>query len=70
VANSSAIRIRFSVYIAIQAVSSDWLMRPPVGSGALRSNKPILWSPRNALEDVAPVGILAVTHQVKLSIRL
>ena len=45
-ASSSAMRIRLSVYIAIQAVPSDWLMWPPVGSGALRSKMPILSSPR------------------------
>src|SRR6202023_2575502 len=40
-------RIRVRLYIAIQLVPSDWLMRPPVGSGELRSKTPMLSRPRN-----------------------
>ena len=39
-------RIRLRLYIAIQAVPSDWSMKPPVGSGAERSKTPMLSSPR------------------------
>ena len=70
-ASSSAMRIRFSVYIAIQAVPSDWLMWPPVGSGALRSKMPILSSPRNPpWKMLRPSASLRFTHQVKFSISL
>ena len=47
VASSSAMRMRLSAYIAIHAVPSAWLMKPPVGSGWLRSNTPMLSRPRN-----------------------
>ena len=61
VASSSAMRIRFRQYIAIQLVPSDCSRWPPVGSGALRSKTPMLSRPEEAaLEDVAAVGVLAV----------
>ena len=70
-ASSSAIRIRFRQYIAIQAVPSAWLMKPPVGSGALRSNTPMLSSPRKPpWKMLRPWASLRFTHQVKFSISL
>ena len=54
-------RIRFRQYIAIQLVPSAWLMKPPVGSGALRSNTPMLSSPRKPpWKMLRPCGVLAV----------
>ena len=68
VASSRAMRIRFKVYIAIHAVPSDWLMCPPVGSGALRSKMPMLSSPRNPPRKILrPSASFRFTHQVKFS---
>src|SRR6187401_3224071 len=59
-------RIKFSEYIAIQAVPSAWLIWPPVGNGALRSKMPILSSPRNPpWKTLRPSASLRFTHQVK-----
>ena len=64
-------RIRFRQYIAIQAVPSAWLMKPPVGSGALRSNTPMLSRPRKPpWKTLRPCASLRFTHQVKFSISL
>ncbi len=57
---------RLSVYIAIQLVPSDCSMYPPVGSGALRSNTPMLSSPRKPPWKIfIPSASLRFTHQVK-----
>ena len=59
------------MYIAIQAVPSDWLMNPPVGNGAERSKIPILSSPRKPpWKTLRPSASLRFTHQVKFSISL
>ena len=61
-------RIMFRLYIAIHDVPSDWSRKPPVGSGALRSNTPMLSSPRNPpWKMLLPRWSLRFTHQVKLS---
>ena len=67
-ASSSAIRSMFSENIAIHAVPSAWLMNPPVGSGLLRSNTPMLSSPRNPpWNRFRPSASLRFTHHVKFS---
>ncbi len=59
------------MYIAIQPVPSAWLMKPPVGSGAERSNTPMLSSPRKPPWKMwRPWTSLRFTHQVKFSISL
>ena len=63
-----AIASRFRQYIAIQPVPSACSMCPPVGSGALRSNTPMLSSPRNPpWKTLRPSLSLRFTHQVKFS---
>ena len=58
-------------YIAIQLVPSDCSMWPPVGSGALRSNTPMLSSPRKPpWKTFRPSASFRFTHQVKFSISL
>ncbi len=53
---------------AIHAVPSAWVSWPPVGSGLLRSNTPMLSSPRKPPEKrFRPSGSFRFTHQVKLS---
>ncbi len=64
-------RIRLSAYIAIQLVPSAWSMWPPVGSWALRSNTPMLSSPRKPPWNMLrPSASLRFTHQVKFSMSL
>ena len=54
-------RSKLSAYIAIQAVPSDWLMKPPVGSGFdAVEHADVVQSEKAALEDVAAAGVLAV----------
>src|SRR6266511_4926398 len=58
----------FRQYMPIQAVPSAWPRWPPVGSGALRSNTPLLSSPRNPpWKTLWPSASLRLTHQVKFS---
>ena len=53
---------------AIHAVPSDCSRRPPVGSGALRSNTPMLSSPRKPPSNtLRPVGSLRLIHHVKFT---
>ena len=53
---------------AIHAVPSACSRRPPVGSGALRSNTPMLSRPRKPPSNTfLPDGSLRLTHHVKLS---
>ncbi len=53
---------------AIHAVPSDCSRWPPVGSGALRSNTPMLSRPRNPPSNtLRPVGSLRLIHHVKLT---
>ena len=61
-----------SIYLsAIHAVPSACSRWPPVGSGALRSNTPMLSSPRKPpSKTFLPKRSLRFTHQVKLSISL
>src|SRR5208337_2942940 len=51
---------------AIHAVPSAWSRCPPVGSGALRSNTPMLSSPRKPpANTLRPSGSLRLTNQLK-----
>ena len=53
---------------AIHAVPSACSRWPPVGSGALRSNTPMLSRPRNPPSNtLRPDGSLRLTHHVKLT---
>src|SRR5262249_61506336 len=64
-------RMRLRQYIAIQAVPSAWLIKPPVGKGALRSNTPMLSSPRKPpWKMLWPCPPLRFTHQVKFKLNL
>ena len=54
-------RSMFRQYIAIQLVPSACSIMPPLGSGLLRSNTPILSSPRNPPSKMLlPFGVLAI----------
>ena len=54
--------------MATHAVPSDCSMVPPVGSGALRSNTPMLSRPRKPpWKTFLPSGSLRLTHHVKFS---
>ena len=56
----------FRQYMPIQLVPSDCSMWPPVGSGAERSNTPMLSRPRKPpWKTLRPEGSLRLTHQVK-----
>ncbi len=58
----------FWLNTAIHTVPSACSSRPPVGSAALRSNTPMLSSPRNPpWNTLRPLGSLRFTHQVKFS---
>ena len=59
---------RLRQYMAIQPVPSACSMKPPPGNGALRSNTPMLSSPRNPpSKTLRPWVSLRFTHQVKFS---
>src|SRR5215470_15452414 len=58
----------FRQYMAIQEVPSDCSRWPPPGSGAERSNTPMLSSPRKPpWNTFLPSASLRFTHQVKFS---
>ena len=60
-ASSSAIASMFRQYIAIQLVASDCARRPPSGSGrGAVEEADVVEAEEAALEDVQPVGVLAV----------
>jgi hypothetical protein len=53
-ANSSAIRIKLSEYIAIHAVPSAWLMKPTRGQGSASVEYSyIIQAEKSALEDIS-----------------
>ena len=59
----------FWLYSAIHAVPSAWSSQPPVGSGALRSNTPMLSSPRKPpWKMLRSSASLRLSHQPKLRI--
>ena len=61
-------RSMFRQYMPIQAVPSACSRWPPVGSGAERSNTPMLSRPRKPpWKTFRPSASLRLTHQVKLS---
>ena len=61
VASSSAMRIIFSEYIAIQLVPSDWARRNPGGSSVFLSKAPMLSSPRkSAFKKIISVIIFTI----------
>ena len=67
-ASSSAMVSMFRQNMPIQLVPSLCSMWPPVGSGALRSNTPMLSSPRKPpWKTFLPSASLRLTHQVKFS---
>ena len=67
-ASSIAMASMFREYIAIQLVPSDCSRCPPVGSGALRSNTPMLSRPRKPpWKMFIPSASFRLTHQVKFS---
>ena len=59
----------FWQYSAIHAVPSAWSIQPPVGSGALRSNTPMLSRPRNPPWKMFRLSAsLRLSHQPKFFI--
>src|SRR3954463_9580257 len=67
-ASSLQISSMFWQNSAIKAVPSACSRYPPVGSGELRSNTPMLSRPRKPPSNTLfPVRSLRFTHQVKLS---
>ena len=59
----------FWQYSAIHAVPSAWSMRPPPGSGALRSKTPMLSRPRNPpWKMLRSSASLRFSHQPKFRI--
>ncbi len=64
-------RIRFSEYIAIHAVASDWSTYAPSAIGTLRSNSAMLSSPRKPpWKMLLPSMSSRLTHHVKFSVSL